>query len=67
MFGDCERGAIPPIAEAYGLDAIIEPSICDQPDVYFEGGDHATLVRVSQAQFAALIGAAPHVRIADGG
>jgi Ala-tRNA(Pro) deacylase len=66
LFGDCARGAVPPIAEAYGLDAIIEPSICDQPDVYFEGGDHATLVHVSQAEFAELTGAALHVPFAAG-
>jgi hypothetical protein len=31
----------------------------DQPDVYFEGGDHTTLVHVSQSQFAQLTGHAP--------
>src|SRR5208282_1687600 len=54
LFEDCAPGAIPPIGECYGLDAVVEPSICDQPDVYFVGGDHAALVRVSQTQFAAL-------------
>ena len=67
LFGDCAPGAIPPIGEAYGLDAVVERSICDEPDVYFEGGDHATLVHVTQAQFAALTGKAPHARFADGG
>ena len=66
LFGDCARGAVPPIGEAYGLDAVVEASICNQPDVYFEGGDHATLVHVSQAQFAELTGAAPHIRFAAG-
>jgi hypothetical protein len=32
------------------LDAIVEPSICDPPDGFFEGGDRATLVRLSQAR-----------------
>jgi Ala-tRNA(Pro) deacylase len=67
LFEDCARGAVPPIGECYGLDAVIEPSICHQPDVYFEGGDHATLVHVSQAQFAQLTGKAPHVRFTVGG
>jgi hypothetical protein len=31
-----------------GLDAIFEPSICDPPDGYFEGGDCATLVAVTK-------------------
>jgi len=67
LFEDCACGAIPPIGECYGLDAVVEPSICDQPDVYFEGGDHATLVHVNRAQFAQLTGNAPHARFAAGG
>jgi Ala-tRNA(Pro) deacylase len=41
LFEDCSPGAIPPIGECYGPDAVVKPSICDQPDVYFVGGDHA--------------------------
>ena len=67
LFEDCAPGAIPPIGECYGLDAVVEPSICDQPEVYFEGGDHATLVHVSQTQFAHLTANAPHARFAAGG
>ena len=67
LFEDCAPGAVPPIGECYGLDAVVEPSICDQPDVYFEGGDHATLVHVSQTQFAALTGSALYARFAAGG
>ena len=67
LFEDCAPGAIPPISECYGLDAVVEPSICDQPDVYFEGGDHATLVHVSRTQFADLTGNVPHARVAAGG
>jgi Ala-tRNA(Pro) deacylase len=54
LFEDCVHGAIPPIGECYGLDVIVEPSIDNPPDVYFEGGDHTTLVHVSRAQFAQL-------------
>ncbi len=67
LFEDCVPGAIPPIGECYGLDAVVERSICDQPDVYFEGGDHATLIHVSQTQFAELTGNARHARFAAGG
>jgi Ala-tRNA(Pro) deacylase len=67
LFEDCAPGAIPPVGECYGLDAVVERSVCDQPDVYFEGGDHATLVHVSQSQFAQLTGHAPHARFAAGG
>ena len=67
LFEDCARGAIPPIGECYGLDAVVEPSICNTPDIYFEGGDHATLVHVNRAQFAQLTDNAPHARFAAGG
>ena len=67
LFEDCVAGAVPPVGEAYGLDAVVEPSISGQPDVYFEGGDHATLVHVTQTQFAKLIGGAAHASFAAGG
>ena len=67
LFEDCAPGAVPPIGECYGLDAVVEPSICDQPDIYFEGGDHATLIHVGQTQFAELTGSARHARFAAGG
>jgi Ala-tRNA(Pro) deacylase len=60
LFADCAHGAIPAVGECYGLDVVIEDSIREQPDVYFEGGDHSTVVHVSQAQFARLTANAPH-------
>jgi Ala-tRNA(Pro) deacylase len=54
LFEDCAPGAIPAVGECYGIDVIIETSICEPPDLYFEGGDHRTLVHVSQAQFVEL-------------
>jgi Ala-tRNA(Pro) deacylase len=44
----------PPVGECYGLDVIVDDSIDEQPEVYFEGGDHGTLVHMSHAQFANL-------------
>jgi Ala-tRNA(Pro) deacylase len=60
LFPDCAHGAIPPIGECYGVNSVVEDSIREQPDIYFEGGDHTTLVHVAQAQFARLVGNAPH-------
>ena len=48
------RGAVPPVGECYGLDTVVDDSIEEQPEVYLEGGDHATLVHMGHAQFAAL-------------
>src|SRR5689334_12080514 len=45
LFGDCEFGAIPAAAAgAYGLPMICDDSLAEQPDIYFEGGDHRSLV-----------------------
>jgi len=54
LFGDCDRGAIPPIGAAYGVPAILDESLGDAADVYFEGGDHTTLVHVSGMAFKTL-------------
>lgn len=54
LFDDCVRGALPAIGECYGLDMIVDDSIVRQPEVYFEGGDHASVVHVSRSQFADL-------------
>lgn len=62
LFPDCAHGAIPPIGECYGLNLLVEDSIREQQDIYFEGGDHTTVVHVSQTQFTRLTGYAPHGR-----
>jgi Ala-tRNA(Pro) deacylase len=54
LFDDCVHGAVPPIGECYGLDVVTEASLFDPTDIYFEGGDHKTLVHMSQAQFSQL-------------
>jgi Ala-tRNA(Pro) deacylase len=60
IFRDCERGAIPAVGACYGLDVIIDTSIEQQPELYFEGGDHATLVHMNSAEFARLNPQAQH-------
>ncbi|QRM33945.1 aminoacyl-tRNA deacylase [Microvirga sp. VF16] len=66
IFPDCVRGAIPPVGECYGLDVIIDSSIDQQPELYFEGGDHATLIHMSQAEFARLNTRARHGAFSEG-
>ena len=51
LFEDCEVGAIPPIGAAYGVPVILDESFGDAADIYFEGGDHKTLVHVSGRDF----------------
>jgi Ala-tRNA(Pro) deacylase len=60
LFEDCERGAIPPLGECYGLDVIVDDSIDARRDIYLESGDHATLIRMTGEQFARLTAKAWH-------
>jgi Ala-tRNA(Pro) deacylase len=55
LFPDCAPGAVPPVGECYELDVIVDDSIQDQPEVYLEAGDHATLVHMDQTQFTRLM------------
>lgn len=54
LFDDCDVGAIPAVGAAYGLPVVVDDSIAEAPDVYFEGGDHETLVHVSGDAFRTL-------------
>ena len=57
---DCSRGAIPPVGDPYGLDVIVDYSLDMLGDVYFEAGDHRTLVHVTDDQFARMTEDALH-------
>ena len=63
LFGDCEPGALPPVGAAYGIDSVLDDSLMDASDVYFEAGDHRGLVHVSGTEFRKLMTGVPHGRI----
>ncbi len=63
MFGDCELGAVPPVAGAYGLAAVMDDSLEGFSDIYFEGGDHRTLVHLNGHNFHRLMVEIPHAHI----
>ena len=62
LFPDCVTGAVPPVGAAYGLKAVVDESLEKQEDIYFEGGDHRTLVHLSGANFHRLMEKVPHER-----
>ncbi len=55
IFTDCEPGAIPPIGQAYFIDTVIDKKLIDNPDIYFEAGDHASLIHISGESFKKLV------------
>jgi len=62
LFPDCVPGAVPAIGQCYDLDVVVDDSIQEPPDVYFEGGDHATLIHLTKPEFARLMADARHFR-----
>ncbi len=67
LFPDCDRGAVPALGQCYGLDVMVDDSIDEPPEVYLEGGDHATLIHMSHAQFAKLMAQKRHARFSSDG
>ncbi|MEI9429367.1 aminoacyl-tRNA deacylase [Mesorhizobium sp. Cs1299R1N3] len=55
VFSDCDIGAVPPLGAAYGVPVILDESFGGEDDVYFEAGDHKTLVHVTGGDFRNLL------------
>jgi Ala-tRNA(Pro) deacylase len=60
LFEDCDPGAVPPIGAAYGMKVLWDDSLSGQADIYFEGGDHRTLIHISGDDFTKLMAGAKH-------
>lgn len=55
MFSDCEEGAVPTMARAYHIDACWDEVLNSMSDIYFEAGDHNTLVHLNHDGFIQLM------------
>lgn len=55
LFPDCDSGGIPPVGAAYKLEVALDTQLCDEPDIYFEAGDHVELIRVGGTDFQTLL------------
>ena len=64
MFADCELGAVPPLGLAYGMTTIIDDSVAQEPEIYFESGDHERLIHMKRDDFNTLMDHAGHARFA---
>ena len=64
VFDDCEPGAVPPVGMAYGIKTIWDPesSLGKLDEIFFEAGDHQTLVCMSGVQFHELMAPAERGR-----
>jgi Ala-tRNA(Pro) deacylase len=60
LFDGCDRGAVPPVGMAWGLETIVDDALEGSDVVYLEGGDHESLLRMSGEQFHELMRDQPH-------
>jgi len=62
LFCDCELGAVPPLGPWYRVPTIVESRLKQQADIYFEAGDHRSLVHVTETGFEQLLEGAEYLR-----
>ena len=55
LFGDCERGAIPAMGDAYSIKMLVDPTLTRQGDIYVEAGDHDHLIHMNMSQYLKLV------------
>lgn len=67
LMPDCEPGAIPPLGALYGMRMIIDDSLAEHPEIYFEAGDHERVIQMSRGQFMEMMRmeAASHMRFGE--
>jgi Ala-tRNA(Pro) deacylase len=61
LFCDCVVGAVPPIGPWYRVPTVVEASLKEQPDIYFEAGDQRSLVHVTETSFEKLLHGAEYL------
>lgn len=62
IFADCEPGALPPLGRLYGLPTIVDDTLDNVREIYFEAGDHEHLVHMAQPEFYRLTSDLPRAR-----
>jgi len=64
-FADCALGAVPPLGAAYGLPVVLDVALAEQPEVYFEAGDHEHVVHMTRGEFQRLLPDAAHASFGE--
>ncbi len=55
MFQGCEIGAMPPFGNLYGMEVIVDKSLCEDEEIAFNAGSHTELIRLSYKDFERLV------------
>ena len=51
---DCEFGVLPPFGSRYGMKTIVDSSLAEDEDIWFEGNTHDEAIRMKFAEFCRL-------------
>ena len=62
VFSDCQPGAVPILAQAYGVLVVVDDSLSSQDDIYFEAGSHTDIVHINGNEFNQLMQRSVHGR-----
>ncbi len=65
LFPDCDTGAVPILGEPYRVACVVDDQLERNGDIWFEAGDHRTLVHVTSDGFGRLMYGMPHGRISS--
>jgi Ala-tRNA(Pro) deacylase len=52
---DCERGAVPPFGNLYGLPVVVSDELSREPRITFNAGSHAEAIRMRYQDWATLV------------
>ncbi|WP_028864432.1 aminoacyl-tRNA deacylase [Psychromonas aquimarina] len=61
LFADCSLGAVPPLVQASDIDKVYDDNLLLQEQLYLEGGDHTSLIQLSQDEFSRLMHNTKHL------
>lgn len=65
VFSDCEAGAVPALGSSYGVATIVDDDLEMAPEIYFEAGDHVSLIHMDRSEFCRLTQHAQHGRFSE--
>lgn len=55
LFPGCERGAMPPFGNLYGLDVYVDRDLAQDEEIAFNAGSFTEVIRMKYADFARLV------------
>jgi Ala-tRNA(Pro) deacylase len=55
LFPECERGAMPPFGNLYGMPVLCDAALAADEEIFFNAGTHTEIVGLSFADYRRLV------------